>query len=132
MISSQDCPTARYDPAKRDFSKSHLSVSILSRFALRGQDRSAPTTSVSAQPTVWPPPVAQVLGDVAVGSNAARGDLGDDGRHLLEERSLFVGLNDHSDNPASLTEYSEEYRKNRGRPAGVFSIQPSQLAYIQG
>ena len=71
--------------------------------------------------------MAQVLGDVAVGSNAARGNLGDDGRHPLEERSLFVGLNGHGDNPASLTEYSEGYRKNRGRPAGAFSIQPSQL-----
>ena len=57
------------------------------------------------------PPVAQVLGDVAVGSNAARGDLGDDGRHPLEERSLFVGLNGHGDNPASLTEYSESTGK---------------------
>ena len=78
------------------------------------------------------PPVAQVLGDVAVGSNAARGNPGDDGPDALEERSLFVGLNGHGDNPASLTEYSERYRKNRGRPAGAFSIQPSQLAYIQG
>ena len=56
VISSQDCPTARYDPAKWDFSKSHLFVSILPRFALRGQDGSAPTTSVSAQPTVWAAP----------------------------------------------------------------------------
>ena len=32
-----------------------------------------------------PPPVAQVLGDVAVGSNAARGNLGDDGPDAFEK-----------------------------------------------
>ena len=53
------------------------------------------------------PTTPEVLGDIAVGSNAARGDLGDDGPDALEEGSLFVRLNGHGEKPASLTEYSE-------------------------
>ena len=90
----------------RGVSKWRLPVSTPLRFTTRWQGRSVPTASLSAPPhSAGGAPAPQVRGNVAVGGDAARRNLGDNGPDALEEGSVWVGTHAHGAMPTSRREH---------------------------